>query len=69
MQRPRSRRTPRAEDGAVLVIVALSLLAMFGMMVLVVDVGSLLYARRALVNAADAAALAAAQSCGQKEGT
>jgi hypothetical protein len=68
MQRPRSRRTPRAEDGAVLVIVALSLLAMFGMMVLVVDVGSLLYARRALVNAADAAALAAAQSCGQKEG-
>jgi hypothetical protein len=53
----------------VLVIVVLSLLAMFGMMILVVDVGSLLYARRALVNAADAAALAAAQSCGQKEGT
>jgi hypothetical protein len=41
---------------------------MFGMMVLVVDVGSLLFARRALVNSADAAALAAAQSCGQKEG-
>ena len=68
MQRPRFPRTPHAEDGAVLVIVVLSLLAMFGMMVLVVDVGSLLYARRELVNAADAAALAAAQSCGQKEG-
>ncbi|MCD6020367.1 MAG: uncharacterized protein K0R20_77 [Actinomycetia bacterium] len=69
MQRSRSCRRPPAEDGAVLVIVVLSLLAMFGMMILVVDVGSLLYARRALVNAADAAALAAAQSCGQKEGT
>jgi hypothetical protein len=68
MQRLRFRRTPHSEDGAVLVIVTLSLLAMFGMMVLVVDVGSLLYARRALVNSADAAALAAAQSCGQKEG-
>jgi Flp pilus assembly protein TadG len=60
---------PNRENGAVLVIVTLSLLAMFGMMVLVVDVGSLLYARRALVNASDAAALAAAQSCGQKEGS
>jgi hypothetical protein len=56
------------QAGATLVIVTLSLLALFGMMVLVVDVGSLLFARRALVNAADAAALAAAQSCGQKEG-
>ena len=62
------KRAPSGEDGAVLIIVTLSLLALFGMMVLVVDVGSLLYARRAMVNAADAAALAAAQSCGQKEG-
>ena len=60
------RRAPSGEDGATLIIVTLSLLALFGMMVLVVDVGSLLYARRAMVNAADAAALAAAQSCGQK---
>jgi Putative Flp pilus-assembly TadE/G-like len=67
-QRRTLRRAPTGEEGAVLVIVTLSLLALFGMMVLVVDVGSLLYARRALVNAADAAALAAAQSCGQKEG-
>jgi len=56
------------ESGAVLIILTLTLLALFGMMVLVVDVGSLLYARRALVNAADAAALAAAQSCGEKQG-
>jgi hypothetical protein len=62
------RRARQDEEGAVLVIVTLSLIALFGMMVLVVDVGSLLFTRRALVNAADAAALAAAQSCGQKEG-
>jgi hypothetical protein len=67
MRRPRLP-APDGESGATLVIVTLSLLAMFGMMVLVVDVGSLLYARRALVNSADAAALAAAQSCGGKEG-
>ncbi|HEX6844772.1 MAG TPA: pilus assembly protein TadG-related protein [Actinomycetota bacterium] len=51
------------EDGAVLVIVVLSLVALIGMLVLVVDVGSVLFARRQLVNGADAAALAAAQSC------
>lgn len=56
------------EEGAVLIIVTLSLLALFGMMILVVDVGSLLYTRRAMVNAADASALAAAQSCSKKEG-
>jgi hypothetical protein len=57
------------EDGAVLIILVLSLMAIFGMMVLVVDVGSLLFVRRALVNAADASALAAAQSCAGMEGT
>lgn len=62
------RRPAGDEEGAVLVIVTLSLIALFGMMVLVVDVGSLLFTRRAMVNAADAAALAAAQSCGAKEG-
>jgi hypothetical protein len=62
-------RARHGEKGAVLIIVTLSLLALFGMMVLVVDVGSLLFTRRALVNSADAAALAAAQSCAQKEGT
>lgn len=68
MRRQLSPWASRDESGATLVIVTLSLLALFGMMILVVDVGSLLYARRALVNAADAAALAAAQSCGKQEG-
>lgn len=52
----------RDERGATLVIVALSLVALFGMVVLTVDVGGLLTKRRGMVNGADAAALAAAQS-------
>lgn len=56
-------RTPVHEEGATAVVVVLSLFALFGMIVLVVDVGGLLYARRGMVNASDAAALAAAQSC------
>jgi Flp pilus assembly protein TadG len=57
------QRARDGEEGATLVILVLSLMALFGMMVLVVDVGGLLYTRRALVNGSDAAALAAAQSC------
>jgi uncharacterized membrane protein len=57
---PRARRE---ETGATLIIVTLSLVAMLSVMVLAVDVGSILFIRRAMVNAADAAALAAAQSC------
>ena len=68
MRRTFPRRNLSEESGATLIIITLSLMALFGMMVLVIDVGSVLYARRELVNAADAAALAAAQSCGQKEG-
>ena len=56
-------RLRRDEEGAVLAIVVLSLIAIFGMAVLTVDVGGLMTARRAMVNGADAAALAAAQSC------
>lgn len=55
--------THRDEGGATAVIVALSLVALFGMLVLVVDVGGLLYKRRELVNGSDAGALAAAQTC------
>ena len=51
------------EQGATAVIVTLSLIALLGMIVLTVDVGQLLFKRRAMVNASDAAALAAAQSC------
>ncbi|MGZ4153612.1 MAG: pilus assembly protein TadG-related protein [Actinomycetota bacterium] len=56
-------RLNRDEGGAVLVIVALSLIALFAMAVLSVDVGGLYAARRSMVNGADAAALAAAQTC------
>jgi hypothetical protein len=58
-----SRSAVQGEQGATAVIVVLSLFALFGMIVLVVDVGGLLWARREMVNASDAAALAAAQSC------
>ena len=51
------------ERGVTLVIVALSLIAIFAMVILTVDVGGLLYKRRAMVNGSDAAALAAAFSC------
>ncbi len=44
-------------------ITVLALIAIMGMLVLTVDVGGLLLKRRAMVNASDAAALAAAQSC------
>ena len=56
-------RLHRDERGAFAVIFALCLIALVGMMVLVVDVGGLLYQRRQMVSASDAAALAAAQSC------
>src|SRR5262245_9840844 len=61
--RLRGRADLRDERGATLVIVALALIAMFGMMVLVVDVGGLLWKRRELVNGSDAAALSAASTC------
>jgi Flp pilus assembly protein TadG len=54
---------PRGEEGVTLVIVTLCLVALFGMLVLVVDVGGLLLNRREMVNAADAGALSAAKSC------
>ena len=59
----RLRRVHDDEGGAVLLIVTFALLAMAGMLVLVFDLGSLVSTRRTAVKAADAAALAAAQSC------
>lgn len=59
----RFRRVHRDEGGAVLLIVALTLLFLVGMLTLVFDLGSLVSTRRTAVKAADAAALAAAQSC------
>lgn len=68
MRRRRLQVRRGSEDGAVLIIVTLLLVAMMGMLVLVVDVGGLLYRRVAMQNAADAAALAAALSCGSNQG-
>ena len=58
----------RSEEGAVAIIVTLGLLVIFGMTALVVDVGGLLTTKRRMVSAADAAALAAAQSCATNKG-
>lgn len=66
----RVARTPKVlgdESGAVLVIVALSMIALLGMVVLVVDTGALLTTRREMVRSADAAALAGAISCARNE--
>jgi Flp pilus assembly protein TadG len=59
----RLHRIRDEERGAVLMIVALLLLALMGMLVLVFDLGRVVAIRRDQVNAADAAALAAAQQC------
>lgn len=57
------RRADADERGVTIIIVALTLVAMMGMLVLVVDVGGLLFKRRELVNGSDAAALAFAETC------
>ncbi len=49
-------------------IAVLTIVAVFAMIVLVMDVGTLFLSRVALQNAADAAALASAQSCARREG-
>jgi Flp pilus assembly protein TadG len=56
------------EQGAVLAIVAISLLALMGMLVLTFDLGRGVALKRNMVNAADAAALAAARECGLANG-
>ena len=62
-----AQRDLHDESGVTLVIVTFALLAISGMLVLVVDVGGLLTLRREMVRSADAAALAAAQSCGENQ--
>ena len=53
-------RTPRAQDGAVLLLVALSLTVLLGMAALVADLGQFRAHRRQLQTVADAGALAGA---------
>lgn len=63
-------RPPAAdrEDGAVLMIVAVILVVLFALLVLTVDLGLMVANKRVMVTAADSSALAAAISCGSKEG-
>lgn len=58
-----SRTRPADEHGAVVVLVTLVVVSLFGMAALVLDVGQLLEERRELQNGADAAALAVAHGC------
>lgn len=62
------RRLRHEEEGATIAIVAISLIALMGMVVLVTDVGGLVARRRELVNANDSAALAAAKTFAAEEG-
>jgi Flp pilus assembly protein TadG len=56
------------EHGATLAIVAISLIALLGMLVLTFDLGHGVALKRNMVNGADAAALAAARECGLAKG-
>jgi Flp pilus assembly protein TadG len=56
------------EQGAVLAMVAISLIVLLGMAVLTFDLGHGVALKRNMVNAADAAALAAARECGLARG-
>jgi len=56
------------EQGAVLMMVALSLVVLIGMAVLTFDLGRGVALKRNMVNAADAGALAAARECGLAKG-
>jgi hypothetical protein len=63
-----SRRRLHEEHGAAATLVAVMLIVLVGMAALVIDDGWLFISRRRIVQAADAAALAAALSCANKEG-
>lgn len=63
------RRLRDGERGAVLMIVAVSLLVLLGMLVLVFDLGRSVAIRRSMVSASDSAAIAAAQQCAMRNGT
>jgi Flp pilus assembly protein TadG len=56
------------EQGAVLAMVAISLIVLLGMLVLTFDLGHGVALKRNMVNAADAGALAAARECGLANG-
>jgi Flp pilus assembly protein TadG len=61
-------RVRNEERGAVLAIVAITLICLLGMLVLTFDLGRGVALKRNMVNGADAAALAAAMECGLAHG-
>jgi len=66
-----SKRTPRLlhdERGVAGFIVAITMVVLLGMVALSMDLGLMLVKRRGMVNANDAAALAAAISCARTDG-
>lgn len=63
-----SRRSLNGEEGVFAVLIILALTFLLGMVSLSVDGGFLFLKRRAVVNANDAASLAAALSCAKSEG-
>jgi Flp pilus assembly protein TadG len=68
----RTARPHQEEDGAVVAMLAILLVVMFGMLVLTVDLGGMVARKRGMVRAADASALAVAQACsvsGQADST
>lgn len=67
--RARFARLRDEERGAVMLIVALSLMVFLGMLVLTVDIGRGVAFKRQVVNGTDAAALAAAQQCALGNGS
>jgi Flp pilus assembly protein TadG len=64
-----TKRFRSEESGAVMMIVALSLVFLIGMLALTVDLGRMIAVKREMVRAADAAALAAAQECALRHGS
>ena len=64
-----ARSNAHGERGAVAVIFAISLIAIMAIAMLTIDAGNLFFKRRAMVNGADAAALAAAQACARTSDT
>ena len=56
-------RLHRDEQGAVVVIVAILMVALMAAVAITVDVGGLYLRRRELVNGSDSAALSAARTC------
>lgn len=64
----RVRDRYRDERGAVAVMVGLAMVVLLGMLALTLDLGRAVGLRRDMVNASDAAALAAAQECAFRNG-